>query len=195
MAMADDDNTPPDKKRPAPPPIEFLKPGEEQPPQPTAQRVPAAWVTRPEDYQRPQYPPAPAPPRTAPGANSTRPRVAGILLIIGAAGSIASLLIASFPPLTPAQYASFNYTNDTAAYAINQVCNLFVIWAQAIMVLGGIMAYQRMNWRMTVGCAFFSMLTIGGFALAVLDPFMLAASFLGIVGFILTVMAKQDFLS
>ncbi len=193
--MADDGSTPPDKKRQEPPPIEFLKPGEEQPAQPSDQRQPAAWVTRPEDYQRPQYPPPPAPPRTAAGGNPTRPRVAGILLIVAAAGSVASLLIASFPPLTPAQYASFNYTNDTASYAINQVCNLFVIWAQAIMVLGGIMAYQRMNWRLTVSCGFLSMLLIGGFALAVLDPIMLASSFLGIVGFILTVMAKQDFLS
>ncbi len=193
--MADDGITSPDKKRQEPPPIEFLKPGEEQPAQPSDQRQPAAWVTRPEDYQRPQYPQPPAPPRTAAGANPTRPRVAGILLIAAAAGSVASLLIASFPPLTPAQYASFNYTNDTASYAINQVCNLFVIWAQAIMVLGGIMAYQRMNWRLTVSCSFLSMLLIGGFALAVLDPIMLASSFLGIVGFILTVMAKQDFLS
>lgn len=193
--MADDSSTSPDKKRQEPPPIEFLRPGEEQPAQPSEPRQPAAWVTRPEDYQRPQYPPAPAPARAVQGGNPTRPRVAGICLIIAAAGSVASLLIASFPPLTPTQYASFNYTNDTASYAINQVCNLFLIWAQAIMVLGGIMAYQRMNWRMTVSCAFFSMLLVGGFALAVLDPIMLGASVLGIVGFILTVMAKQDFLS
>lgn len=193
--MADEEAPPPERKRQAPPPIEFLKPGEEQTPQPSEPRPPAAWVTRPEDYQRPAYPPAPAPPRTAAGTNPMRPKAAGILLIAAAAGSVAALLVASFPPLTPAQYASYNYTNDTASYAINQVCNLFLIWAQAVMVLGGIMAFQRMNWRMTVGCAFFSMLMVGGFALAVLDPVMLAASFLGIVGFILTVVAKPDFLS
>ncbi len=191
--MADSSSTTPDKKRQEPPPIEFLKPGEEQPTAPPEQRQPAAWVTRPEDYQRPQYPTPQGPPRQAPTAGSNRARVAGILLIVASATSVASLLLASFPPLTPAQYA--NYTNDTSLYALNQVCSLFLIWAQAIMVLGGIMAFQRMNWRMTVACAFFSMLMLGGYALAVLDPFMLGAAFLGIVGFILTVMSKQDFLS
>jgi hypothetical protein len=191
--MADSSDTTPDKKRQQAPPLEFLKPGEEQPAPAPEQRPAAAWVTRPEDYQRPQYPPAPAPPRaTAPGS-ANRPRAAGVLLIVAAATSVAALLISSFPPPTVAQYQ--NYTNDTSLYALSQVCNLFVIWAQAIMVLGGIMAFQRMNWRMTVSCAFFSMLMLGGFALAVLDPVMIGASFLGIVGFILTVISRQDFLS
>ncbi len=191
--MADSSPTTPEKKRQEPPPIEFLKPGEEQPAAPPEQRPPAAWVTRPEDYQRPQYPPAPAPPRPASAAGANRARAAGILLILASAASVSALLLASFPPLTPQQYA--NYTNDTTLYTLNQVCSLFLIWAQAIMVLGGIMAFQRMNWRLTVACAFFSMLMLGGYALAVLDPIMLGAAFLGIVGFILTVMSRQDFLS
>lgn len=191
--MADSPSTPPDKKRQEPPPLEFLKPGEEQSAPSPEQRPSAAWVTRPEDYQRPQYPQPPAPPRPNAAAGSNRPRVAGILLIVAAAVSVAALLISSFPPPTVAQYQ--NYTNDTSLYAISQVCNLFVIWAQAIMVLGGIMTFQRMNWRLSVSCAFFSMLLLGGFALAVLDPIMIGASFLGIVGFILTVMSRQEFLS
>jgi hypothetical protein len=191
--MADSPPTTPDKKRQAPPPIEFLKPGEEQPAPPPEQRPAAAWVTRPEDYQRPQYPQAPAPPRPPSGPGANRARVAGILLIVASGASVVSLLIAAFPPLTPQQYA--NYTNDTGLYLLSQVCSLFLVWGQAIMVVGGIMAFQRLNWRMTVGCAFFSMLLLGGYAVLVLDPIMLGASFLGIVGFVLTVMSRQDFRS
>lgn len=191
--MADDGSTPPEKKRQEPPPIEFLKPGEVQQTPPPQPGPPAAWVTRPEDYQRAPYAPAPAPPRPAAGSGAIRAQIAAVLLISAAALSVASLLLASFPPPSVQQYQAF--TNDSSLYAISQVCNLFVIWAQAIMVIGGIMAWQRMNWRMTVACSFFSMFLISGYALAVLDLIMLLAAGVGIAGFVLAVMAREDFVS
>lgn len=191
--MADSDSTSPEKKRQEPPPLEFLKPGEEQPAPPPEQRPAVAWVTRPEDYQRPQYAPPPAPPRTGPPGTGNRARLAGILLIASSAVTIAWVLAASLTPMSPAAYA--NLTSDTSLYAILQVCGLIVTWAQAIMILGGLMAFQRVNWRMAVGCAFFSMLMIGGYAVAALDPVMLGAAALGLVGFILTVMSRDDFRS
>lgn len=195
--MADSDSTSPDKKRQEPPPIEFLKPGQEQPAPPPEQRPPAAWVTRPEDYQRPQYAQGPAPPRAGPRGAGKNARIAGLLLILAAALSAGWLLFNSLTPLSVSDYA--NFSKDTGAYALNQVCSMFVVWGQAIMALAGIMAYQRLNWRMTVSCALVSLMLLGGFAVlvlaAVLDPLVIAAAILGLVGFVLTVTAKDEFVS
>ncbi len=194
--MADTDSTSPDKKRQEPPPIEFLKPGEDQPAPQPQQRPAAAWVTRPEDYQQPQYAQPAAPPRAAavPGNHA---RIAGILLILGAAISAVDFLLAS---LTPIPYSDYqNFTADPSVFALNQVCGLIVIWAQAIMVIGGVMAFQRMNWRMAVGMALFSMLVVGGYAVAVLsgtlDVALIGAALLSLAGFVLTVIAKPEFVS
>lgn len=193
--MADEDSTSPDKKRQEPPPIEFVKPGEEPPAPPPEQRPTAAWVTRPEDFQRPQF--APAPPRTTAQGPGTNARIAGALLILAAVISGASLLYNSLTPLSPADYA--NLTSDQSVYALNQVCGLIVIWAQAFMAIGGIMAFQRMNWRMSVGLSFVAIITMGGYSflvlLAVIDFGLLASAVLGIIGFILVVVSRQDFLS
>ena len=191
--MADSDSDSPDRKRQEPPPIEFVKPGEEQPSEPQRERPPAAWVTRPEDYQQPRYAQAPAPPRSTSLGTGRTARTAGALLILAAAVSIAYILWVSLTPLSPSEYA--NLSSDPSLYALGQVCGLIVTWAQAIMVLAGIMAFLRMSWRMAMGCAFFSMLMLGGYAVAVLDPILIGASFLGLVGFILTVTSRKEFLS
>jgi hypothetical protein len=193
--MADSDSRSDDKRRQEPPPIEFLKPGETQaPPEP---QQPAAWVTRPEDYQRPQYAQPPAPPRATAAGPGNMARLAGGLLILAAVVSAGGLLYNSLSPMSPADYA--NFTSDSGLYALNQVCSLIVIWAQATMIIGGIMALQRMNWRMTAGLAFFSMLMIAGFALlvipAVLDVSLIASALLSLVGFVLTIRSRREFLS
>lgn len=180
MAEAENDDS--GRKRPQPPPIEFLKPGESQTP-PPGQQAPVAWVTRPEDYQRPSYPVPPAPPRPA------APRgyygiAAGILLIAAGAIGIAAVVSASISPLSPAQYA--NISNDPASYATNQICTLIVVWSQAAAIIGGVMAVQRLNWRLTLVCAIFATLTVG---------FFLEASVIGMAGFVLVVMARKEFLS
>jgi len=191
--MADTEPTSPDKKRQEPPPIEFVKPGEVPPTAPPQDRPAAAWVTRPEDYQRPQYAQPPAPPRAAPQGTGNRARIAGILLIVAAGVSAAVFLANSLIPPSASDFA--NATSDPSLYALGQVCGFMVIWGQAIMVLAGVMAYQRMNWRMAMGCAFFAMLMLGGFALAYLDPIALGAAFLAIVGFVLTVTSRGEFRS
>lgn len=180
--MADEEGDDSARKRPQPPPIEFLKPGESQAP-PPEQQAPAAWVTKPEDYQRPSYPVPPAPPR------SSAPRgyyglVAGILLIVAGLIGIAAVVSASIAPMSPSQYA--NISNDTTSYATNQICTLIVVWSQAAAIIGGVMAVQRLNWRLTLVCAIFATLTVG---------FFLEASVIGMAGFVLVVMARKEFLS
>lgn len=191
--MADDDSASPDKKRPTPPPIEFVKPGEEQPTQPPQERPAAAWVTRPEDFQRPQYTQPSAPTQTRAAGPGNTARLAGIFLILAAAVSAGYFVLSSITPGSVSDYV--NATSDPSLYAIAQVCAIFALWGQAIMVIAGVMAFQRVNWRMTVGCAFLSMLLVGGFALAYLDPVMLGTSFIGILGFVLTVTARKEFVS
>jgi hypothetical protein len=180
--MADTDSGA-DKKRQEPPPIEFLKPGEAQTPPPQPQQ-PVAWVTRPEDYQRPAYAQGPAPPRQLPQGTGRLARIAGVILLLAGAFGIAAVVFASLTPLPVPDYV--NLSKDATTYAVNQVCGIIVIWAQALAVLGGIMALQRMNWKLTLVCAIFAMLTIG---------FTYEASFLGMVGFILVVMSRKEFLS
>ncbi len=194
--MADSDAGDAEKKRQEPPPIEFLKPGESQTPPPEPQQ-PVAWVTRPEDYQRPSYAQGPAPPRPMAAEPGNRARIAGILLVLAAVISAASLLYNSLTPLSPTDYA--NLTSDPGLFALNQICGLIVIWAQAVMAIAGIMALRRMNWRLTVALALFSMLIIGGYAAlvvsAIADLSLVGSAILGLAGFVLVVSSRREFLS
>ncbi len=181
--MADSDSSGTDKKRQEPPPIEFLKPGETQAPPPETQQ-PVAWVTRPEDYQRPAYPQGPAPPRQQAQGRGRMALFAGIVLILAGVFGVAAVIYQSLTPISVANYTSL--IADPATYLLNQICGIIVIFAQAAALLGGIMALQRLNWKLTLVCAILAMLTIG---------FTFEASFLGMIGFILVVMARREFLS
>lgn len=178
--MADESGEEAQKRRESAPPLEFLKPGEAQAPMPPRDQ-PAAWVPRPDEY-RPQAWPAPArPPPTAPNL----PKIAGILLVlagaVGMAGSIANAVILP----TPAEYTTFVTNNSPSVLAVLQVCGLVSIWSQALAVLGGIMAFQRMNWKLTLVCAIFSLLTLGFF--------FFEASVLGLIGLIVVVRSRPYF--
>lgn len=180
--MADGDE-PEEKKRPSPPPLEFLQPGESQAPLPPRDQ-PAAWVPRPEDYQ-PQ-PPWRPPPTPRPGA-SNLPRIAGVLLaasaILGMSGAIYGAL--NLPSVE--QYRNITQDpNGTALLAASQICGLISIWSQAMALLGGVMAYQRMNWKLTVVCAIFSLLTLG---------FLFEASLIGVLALIITIRARRYFIT
>jgi hypothetical protein len=179
--MADEDSGAPDKRRQQPPPIEFLRPGETQTP-PPEQQPPVAWVTRPEDYQQPAYPVAPAPPR--PGAPGKYGLFAGILLFLAAGFGIASVVSASITPISYADYA--NLTNDTLTFMTNQICGIIVIMAQSAALLGGVMAIQRLNWKLTMVCAILATLTVG---------FYLEASFMGMLAVVLVAIARREFRS
>lgn len=179
--MADDSPDSPEKRRQQPPPIEFLKPGETQAP-PPQQQAPAAWVTRPEDYQQPAYPAAPAPPRqAAPGRYGL---YAGVLLILAGGLGVAAFVSASLTPVSTSQYA--NLTNDTATYITNQICGMIIIMAQSAAILGGVMAIQRLNWKLTMVCAILATLTVG---------FYLEASFIGMLACVLVAIARREFRS
>ncbi len=179
--MADDDSDAPERRRQEPPPIEFLKPGETQAPPPTPQ-APVAWVTRPEDYQQPRYPQGPAPPRQAPLGRLGI--YAGILLLLAGAFGIAGFVHSSLVPVSPSQYA--NLTSDSTSYLVNQICAMIIIWSQAAAILGGIMAIQRLNWKLTMVCAIFATLTFG---------FYFEASLMGVVACVLVALARREFLS
>ncbi len=177
--MSDDNSEGPDRKRAQPPPIEFLKPGEAQTPPPESQ-PPAAWVTRPEDYQQPTYPVAPAPPRQ--GQPGKYGLYAGILLLLAGGFGIAAVVSASITPISAANYTAL--TNNTGAYVTNQICGIIIIMAQSAAILGGIMAIQRLNWKLTMVCAILATLTVG---------FYLEASFMGMIACALVAIARREF--
>lgn len=170
------------KKRSSPPPVEFVKPGEAQGPLPPRDQ-PAAWVPRPEDYQPPAgWTPAP----TGPPQPSNLPRIAGVLLVLAAALGMAGAISSAVNLPSVAEYA--NFTNGSpAVIATIQVCGLISIWSQAMALLGGVMAFQRMNWKLTLVCAIFSLLTLG--------IFLFEASLLGLLGLILVVRARPYFIT
>ena len=179
--MGDSDSGVPEKRRPAPPPIEFLKPGETQAPPSEPQQPPAAWVTRPEDYQQPVYP-TPAPSRPAsPGWYGL---LAGILLFLAAAFGIAAVVVQSITPISFANYT--NLTSDTTSFVTNQICGIIIIMAQSAAILGGVMAIQRLNWKLTLVCAILATLTVG---------FYLEASFMGMLAVVLVAIARREFRS
>ncbi len=171
-----------EKRRQSPPPVEFLKPGETQAPAPPANQSPAAWVPRPEEYQRPT---TWSPPAARPTGPSNLPRIAGVLLLIAAILGMASAVYSALTT-TVEQYANFTQRNSPTVVALNQICGLLSIWSQAMALLGGVMALQRMNWKLTLVCAILSLGTLG---------FYFEASVLGLIALFFTIRARPFFLN
>lgn len=182
--MGEDSNGEGEKRRPTLPPVEFLKPGEAQAPLPPRDQPPAAWVPRPEDYQGP---PAWAPPPTAGLGRSNLPKLAGILLLVSAAIGMAGALYGALSLPTVPEYENITQNTTPAVLAATQICGLISIWSQAMALLGGIMALQRMNWKLTIVCAIFSLGTLG--------IFLFEASLIGFLALIVTLRARPFFLS
>jgi hypothetical protein len=181
--MADEHSESREKTR-EPPPVEFIKPGEAQAPLPPRDQ-PAAWVPRPEDYQRPTAPWTPA---AGPARPSNLPTAAGILLILAGVLGIVAALVAALNLPSVSDYA--NYTNASRnspeLIAFFQICGVLSIWSQGLAVLGGVMAYMRVNWRLTLVCAAFSILTLG---------FAFEASLLGTLGLVFVLISRRSFRS
>jgi len=170
------------RRRDSPPPVEFVRPNEEQAPLP-ARDQPAAWVPRPEDYRPPdQW----TPPARPPPGRSNLPKLAGLLLIlagvVGMAGAIYSALTVSV-----ADYMEFVNSTPPEIVTILSICSLISVWSQALAILGGVMAFQRMNWRLTLVCAVFSLFTLG--------IVYFEASAIGLLGLIVTVLARPYFVT
>lgn len=167
------------KRREEPPPIEWIRSDEAAAQPPPAAPPPAAWVPRPEEFRAPPWGP-PTPPRRA-----GRARIAGVLLIL--AGLLATITsVALFlSPLTPEDIASI--ANLTASDIALSTALLHVsLWAQALSVLGGVLALQKKIWGLAVACAVIALanvlLTLLGF-------------FLGLAGLILLLTARAEFSS
>jgi hypothetical protein len=182
--MAEDSGEQEPRKRPSPPPVEFLRPGEEQAPLPPRDQSPAAWVPRPEDFRQPTgltRPPGPT------GIGTNLPKIAGVLLLVSAVVGMAGSIYSAVNLPSVAQYTNFIRNNSALMLAELQICGLVSIWAQAMALLGGIMALQRMNWKLTLVCALASIATFGFFYLE--------ASVIGVVALLVTVRARPYFLS
>lgn len=172
------------KRKAEPPPLEFVKPGEEPAPLPPRDQPPAAWVPRPEDFERRPQTWAPTPSQPA-ARRGGRAMVAGLCLIL--AGLIGMgetyLLLAQLP--TPEDIA--NVANYTAAdYATSAVLFLLLTFAQSAAVLGGIVAFQGKNWKFAVACGVLSLLSFG---------YLFVGSLLGLVGLLLILGARHEFTS
>jgi len=183
--MAEESGEEEPKKRPSLPPVEFLKPGETQGPLPPRDQLPAAWVPRPEEYQRPTswIPPT----SSAPRAPSNLPKIAGILLIVSAVVGMSGAIYNAVTLPSVAEYTNFTQGNSPTTVALLQICGLISIWSQGLAFLGGVMAFQRMNWKLTLVCAIFSLATLGFFYVE--------GSLIGLVGLIVTIRARPYFLT
>lgn len=182
--MADPRSEEEQKKRPSPPPVEFLKPGEEPGPLPPRDQPPAAWVPRPEEYHGP---PSWTPPPAAGAGASNLPKLAGVLLLVSATIGMAGALYGALSLPTVPEYENITVNTPPMVLAATQICGLISIWSQAMALLGGIMALQRMNWKLTIVCAIFSLGTLG--------IFLFEASLIGFLGLIVTLRARPFFLS
>ena len=181
--MADDDSQRRDKQ-PVPPPIEFIGPNEQPPTSTTLpEQPPAAWVPHPDDYLQAARPRRAMKPEGAAGGLH---RVGGILLLLAGLIGIAAQIYYAFNMPSVTDYANYTVNNSALAVAFNQICGLISIWAQAAAILGGVMAFQRMNWRLAVACGVLSVLTYGFFA---------EASFLGVIGLLVVLRARREFVS
>src|SRR6059058_1804224 len=161
--MADDPSEEEEKRRQSPPPVEFVRPSETQGPAPPRDQPPAVWVPRPEDYQ---VPPGWAGPAARPVGPSNLPKIAAVFLLLSGILGMAGAIINAVSLPSVSDYA--NFTNSSP---------------EALAILGGVMAWQRMNWKLTLVCAIFALFTLG--------YFLVDASLVGLVGLILTVLARR----
>jgi hypothetical protein len=180
-----------DKRRPQPPPVEFVKSGEPPSPLPPRDSPPAAWVPRPEDYIRP----APTAPARMPGAPGRFHKAAGSLLIVSGLIAIGWTVYLSIRFLSPAEYANATKNLSASEWAIGQICGLIGIWGQSIALLAGAMALLRLHYRFAVGTAVVSSLAISSSAVLFLDPFFGGAAAMGLIGLVLLRLARPEFAS
>ena len=176
--MADDGRP---ERRAEPPPIEWVRPQEATPP--PVPPSPAAWVPRPEDFERP----GPRVETPIPRGPRGLSKAAGVCLFlagaIGIAGSVYSILY----PLSDAEIANLTAGIDPATLTLIYICGLASVYAQAFALLGGVLAYQGANWKLAVVCGFASLLTLG--------IVFVEASVIGGIGLLLLFLSRREFVS
>lgn len=174
------------KKRDQPPPLEFLRPGEGQAPLPPRDQPPAAWVPRPEEFERPaQTWGVPPPPRRAAGG---RAKAAGICLILAALVGILTTVYSFYVPLTPEeqQYVENITANDPGLANTLIALTIISFYAQGLALLGGVLAFRGREWKLATACAVLSLASLG---------FYFIASAIGFLGLMLVLSARGEFTS
>lgn len=179
-AMADTDSDESRRRRDEPPPLEFLRPGETQTPPPATEK-PAAWVTRPEDFERPTAA-RPAPPPT--GVRGRSALAGACLVLAGLVGIVSTFVLFVTPATTEEIDALRNWTSED--YLANGIAALFVLYPPPIALIGGITALQRKNWKLAVACALVSLLTFG---------FLLLGTLLAVLALVLLFSSRREFTS
>jgi predicted ABC-type sugar transport system permease subunit len=179
--MAGPGDEEPRKRRDEPPPLEFLKPGDSGLAPPPER--PAAWVTRPEDFERsPPTAPYPMPPARAARGRSL---AAGVLLVLAGVVGMVTTYVLFITPLSPEEQQQIeNFTADQEALAAG--LTIVLINSQAVSVLGGVMALQRRNWKLATACAALALLGMG---------YSLLVGVLNLVGLLLLVTARREFVA
>ena len=102
-------------------------------------------------------------------------------MFLAAGFGIAASVLGAVSPVSYADYV--NYTRNPS-FAVLQVCGLISIMAQGAALLGGVMAIQRLNWKLTMVCAILATLTVG---------FAFEASAIGLAACLVVVMARREF--
>jgi hypothetical protein len=172
----------PRRRRDEPPPLEFFKPGETPPPTTPAPAQPAAWVPRPEEFERPSAEWT----ATAPRPRTRLPQIAGILLVAAGALGIASNVAYLFNPLPDSVLENLTANMTAAELQFWQLCGLASIYAQGIAILGGVLAFRKASWRLVIACGTLSVLCLG---------FVGEASALGLMGLLVVLASRREFAS
>lgn len=125
---------------------------------------------------------------TPPQKSTSKPLIAGILLII--AGSLGMLtwisaLTFDLSMLDPSIFQAQNITISPAQIqSMVQTCSIIGIILSVFPILGGILSVQKKLWGGALACSIISLFTIG--------PLFLS-SVLGIIALILIVLSKDEF--
>lgn len=117
----------------------------------------------------------------------SKPFIAGILLIIAGVIAILSWIPFITGDETLITFAIENFDMNMTREQIRQafvLCGSIEIVLSIFVILGGILAFQRKIWMLTVVCSIIGLFTIGQF---------IAASGLSLIALILLLISKQEF--
>lgn len=153
------------------------------PPQQPQYQPPPYQPTYQPPYQPPGYGPPLGPPMMPPQRTS-RPLIAGILLIIaGLDGIILGGILAALGGSLAATMGAFPGGEEIGGIFV--VCGIILIIFGILALLGGIMAATRKNWAIALIGSIFGLFCLG--------LFFFEASILSLVALILIAISKDEF--
>ena len=119
---------------------------------------------------------------------------AGIVLVLAGLIAMGDTIYYSVQMLTFSQYQNITAL-PPAAFAVSQICGLIAIWSEALAILGGILAIQRLNWRLAAACAMFALVSIGGLGALIPEYGLIAAGVAAGIALVFAVRGREEFLS